>query len=123
MAQDRRLRQEEVAALCHMSTDFYARLERERGPRPSEQMSASIAQGLHLSLDERDDLFRLAGHNPPGAGGVGEHINPGVLRILDRPQDTPAEIITELGETLRQTPLSVAFTGLPARAAAAPTAG
>ena len=35
--------------------------------RPS-QMIASIAQGLHLSLDERDHLFRLAGHNPPARG-------------------------------------------------------
>jgi transcriptional regulator with XRE-family HTH domain len=43
------LRREEVAALCHMSTDYYARLERERGPQPSPQMIASIAQGLHLS--------------------------------------------------------------------------
>jgi transcriptional regulator with XRE-family HTH domain len=48
------LRREEVAALCHVSTDYYARLERERGPQPSVQMIASIAQGLHLSLDERD---------------------------------------------------------------------
>ncbi|GAB2886258.1 helix-turn-helix transcriptional regulator [Streptomyces mayteni] len=105
------LRREEVAALCHMSTDYYARLERERGPRPSEQMIASIAQGLHLSLDERDHLYRLAGHHPPTRGAVSEHISPGLLRILDRLQDTPAEIVTELGETLRQTPLGVALTG------------
>jgi transcriptional regulator with XRE-family HTH domain len=59
------LRREEVAALCHMSTDYYARLERGTGPRPSEQMIASIAQGLRVSLDERDHVFRLAGHNPP----------------------------------------------------------
>ncbi|QFG27223.1 helix-turn-helix transcriptional regulator [Actinomadura sp. WMMB 499] len=105
------LRREEVAGLCHMSTDYYARLEQERGPRPSEQMVASIAQGLHLSLDERDHLFRLAGHNPPVRGADGEHIGPGLLRILDRLQDTPAEIVTELGETLRQTPLGVSLTG------------
>ncbi|WP_308114523.1 helix-turn-helix transcriptional regulator [Streptomyces sp. ISL-12] len=105
------LRREEVAALCHMSTDYYARLERERGPHPSEQMIASIAQGLHLSLDERDHLFRLAGHTPPPRGAAGEHIAPGLLRILDRLQDTPAEIVTELGETLRQTPLGIALTG------------
>ncbi|WP_327358320.1 helix-turn-helix transcriptional regulator [Streptomyces sp. NBC_01304] len=105
------LRREEVAALCHMSTDYYARLERERGPQPSEQMIASIAQGLHLSLDERDHLFRLAGHNPPARGAAGEHISPGLLRIFDRLHDTPAEIVTELGETLRQTELGVALTG------------
>ncbi|MGW6056739.1 helix-turn-helix transcriptional regulator [Streptomyces sp. NPDC055189] len=105
------LRREEVAALCHMSTDYYARLERERGPHPSEQMIASIAQGLHLSLDERDHLFRLAGHTAPPRGADSEHISPGLLRILDRLHDTPAEIVTELGETLRQTPLGVALTG------------
>ncbi|MDX3103539.1 helix-turn-helix transcriptional regulator [Nonomuraea angiospora] len=105
------LRREEVAALCHISADYYSRLERERGPHPSEQMIASIAQGLHLSLDERDHLFRLAGHHPPTRGATSEHISPGLLRILDRLTDTPAEIVTELGETLRQTPLGVALTG------------
>lgn len=107
----RGLRREEVASLCHMSTDYYARLERERGPQPSEQMVASIAQGLHLSLDERDHLFRLTGHTPPARGAEGEHISPGLLRVLDRLHDTPAEIVTELGETLRQTPLGIALTG------------
>ena len=106
------LRREEVAALCSMSTDYYARLERGTGPHPSEQMMAAIAQGLHLSLGERDHVFRLAGHNPPARGAAsGDHVSPGLLRILDRLQDTPAEIITELGETLRQTPLAVALTG------------
>jgi MmyB-like transcription regulator ligand binding domain/Helix-turn-helix domain len=105
------LRREEVAALCHMSTDYYARLERERGPHPSEQMIASIAQGLHLSRHERDHLYRLAGHRPPVRGSGTNHISPGMLRILDRLTDTPAEIVTELGETLRQTPLGVALAG------------
>jgi transcriptional regulator with XRE-family HTH domain len=105
------LRREEVAALCHMSTDYYSRLERERGPQPSAQMIASIAQGLHLSLDERDHLFRLAGHEPPVRGADGEHVGPGLLRILDRLDDTPAEIVTELGETLRQSPLGLALVG------------
>ncbi|MEV6158882.1 hypothetical protein AB0L53_51995 [Nonomuraea sp. NPDC052129] len=44
------------------------------------QMLASIAQGLHMSIDERDQLFRLAGHNPPPRGTFNEHINPGLLR-------------------------------------------
>ncbi|WP_280462185.1 helix-turn-helix transcriptional regulator [Nocardia carnea] len=105
------LRREEVAALCHMSADYYSRLERERGPQPSPQMLVSIAQGLHLSLDERDHLFRLAGHNPPTRGVISEHISPGLLRVLDRLNDTPAEIVTELGETLRQSPMGIALTG------------
>lgn len=105
------LRREEVASLCHMSADYYARLERGSGPLPSEQMIASIAQGLHLSIDERDHLFLLAGHRPPPRGATSDHVSPGMLRIFDRLQDTPAEIVTELGETLRQTPLGVALTG------------
>ncbi|WP_183098732.1 helix-turn-helix transcriptional regulator [Nocardioides pelophilus] len=105
------LRREEVAVLCHMSADYYSRLEQERGPQPSEQMVAAIAQGLHLSLDERDHLFRLAGHRPPERGAGGDHVSPGMLRIFDRLSDTPAEIVTELGETLRQTPLGVALVG------------
>ncbi|GLK17903.1 helix-turn-helix transcriptional regulator [Herbiconiux flava] len=105
------LRREEVAALSHMSTDYYARLERGTGPHPSEQMIAAMAQGLHLSLDERDHLLRLAGHRPPTRGTASDHVSPGLLRILDRLTDTPAEIITELGETLRQTPLGAALTG------------
>nr|WP_208379824.1 helix-turn-helix transcriptional regulator [Microbacterium endophyticum] len=105
------LRREEVAALCHMSTDYYARLERGTGPQPSAQMVAAITQGLHLSLDERDHVFRLAGHNLPPRGATSDHISPGLLRILDRLSDTPAEIVTELGETLRQTPMGIALTG------------
>lgn len=105
------LRREEVAALCHMSTDYYSRLEQERGPRPSEQMVGAIAQGLHLTVAERDHLFRLAGHSPPSPTSGVDHISPGVLRILDRLADTPAEVVTELGETLRQTPVGIALLG------------
>ena len=105
------LRREEVAALSHMSVDYYSRLERMRGPQPSPQMLASIAHGLHLSRAERDHLFRLAGHVPPTRGPAGDHISPGLARIFDRLGDTPAEIVTERGETLRQTPPAVALTG------------
>jgi len=105
------LRREEVASLSHMSTDYYSRIEQERGPQPSEQMIAAIAQGLHLSLDERDHVYRLAGHTPPSRGSSSDHISPGLLRIFDRLEDTPAEIVTELGETLRQNALGAALTG------------
>ncbi|WP_423464816.1 helix-turn-helix transcriptional regulator [Promicromonospora sp. MS192] len=105
------LRREEAALLYNMSTDYYTKLERQRGPRPSEQLIASIAQGLHLSLDERDHLFRLAGFNPPPRGPVGPHVSPGLLHVLGRMDLTPAEISTELGETLHQNPLGVALTG------------
>ena len=98
------LRREEVAALCDMSVDYYSRLEQARGPQPSEQMLAAIARGLRLTLTERDHLFRLAGHHAPVRTHRSHHVTPGLMRILDRLQDTPAQVMTDLGETLAQTP-------------------
>lgn len=105
------LRREEVAALCDMSVDYYSRLEQGRGPQPSEQMIAAIARGLRLTLDERDHLFRLAGHNAPVRGLRSDHVSPGLMRVLDRLADTPAQVMTELGETLVQTPAARALFG------------
>jgi transcriptional regulator with XRE-family HTH domain len=105
------LRREEVAALASMSVDYYSRLEQERGPRPSEQMLAAIARGLRLRLDERDHLFRLAGHNAPARTYHDDHVSPGIMRVLDRLQDTPAQVMTILGEALVQTPPAVALLG------------
>lgn len=105
------LRREEVAALCGMSTDYYTRIEQQRGPMPSEPMLAALARGLHLSLEERDHLFRMAGHNTPSREMPGDHVSPGMMRILDRLQDTPAQVMNALGETLVQTPLAVALVG------------
>ncbi|WP_159793035.1 helix-turn-helix transcriptional regulator [Puerhibacterium puerhi] len=105
------LRREEVAALCDMSVDYYSRLEQRRGPQPSEQMLKAIARGLRLSLAERDHLFRLAGHNAPARASSGDHVSPGLMRILDRLSDTPAQVMTELGETLVQTPAARALFG------------
>lgn len=105
------LRREEVATLCGMSTDYYARIEQQRGPLPSESMLAAVARGLHLSLDERDHLFRIAGHNAPGRALRGDHVNPGIMRILDRLADTPAQVVNSIGETLVQTRPAVALVG------------
>jgi transcriptional regulator with XRE-family HTH domain len=105
------LRREEVAVLCGMSTDYYSRLERGRGPQPSEQMITAIARGLHLTLDERDHLFVLAGHNAPARTTRNDHVNVGMMRILDRLADTPAQVVNGTGETIVQTPLAVALLG------------
>lgn len=66
--------------------------------------------GLRLSPDERDHLFLLAGHATPGRVSRTNHVAPAVLRVLDRLEDTPAQVVTDLAETLAQT----RFTG-PAR--------
>jgi len=105
------LRREEVAALCAMSTDYYARLEQQRGPQPSEQMVAALARGLRLTLDERDHLFLLAGHSAPTRVHRSDHVSPGLMRVLDRLADTPAQVVSDLGETLAQNPLGAALLG------------
>ena len=105
------LRREEVAALTGMSTDYYTRLEQQRGPHPSEQMVIALARGLRLSLDERDHLYRLTGHNPPRRSRRTEHVSPALMRVLDRLDDTPALVLTDLGETLAQNRLAVALLG------------
>jgi transcriptional regulator with XRE-family HTH domain len=105
------LRREEVAALAAMSTDYYTRLEQQRGPQPSQQLLASLARALRLTADERDYLFRVAGHNPPAAVSAATHVAPALLRVLDRLDDTPALILSNLGETLVQNRLAAALLG------------
>lgn len=105
------LRREEVATLVGMSADYYARLERGAGPQPSEQMVAALARGLRLSLAERDHLFVVAGHGAPRRVVRTDHVAPALMRVLDRLQDTPAQVMGELGQTLVQTPLAAALLG------------
>ncbi|WAL63353.1 helix-turn-helix transcriptional regulator [Amycolatopsis cynarae] len=105
------LRREEVAALAGMSTDYYTRLEQQRGPRPSEQMLASLARALRLTKDERDYLFQTAGHAVPASVPAATHVAPALLRVLDRLSDTPALILSNLGETLVQNELAGALFG------------
>lgn len=96
------LRREEVAVLATMSTDYYTRLEQQRGPQPSTQMLGSLARALRLSPDERDYLYRVAGHNAPDRTTASEYVAPALLRVLDRLTDTPAMVISSLGEVLVQ---------------------
>jgi transcriptional regulator with XRE-family HTH domain len=105
------LRREEVAALAAMSTDYYTRLEQQRGPQPSEQMLSSLARALRLSNDERTYLFQMAGHNAPSSRLASTHVVPALLRVMDRLDDTPALIISDLGETLVQNALATALFG------------
>jgi transcriptional regulator with XRE-family HTH domain len=105
------LRREEVAQLAHMSTDFYTRLEQRRGNRPSEATVAALARALRLTPDERDHLFRLAGHTAPPRAFRSDHPSPALLRVLDQLSASPAQIVNDLGMTLVQNPLAVALLG------------
>ncbi|MEV7739698.1 helix-turn-helix transcriptional regulator [Streptomyces sp. NPDC088921] len=105
------LRREEVAQLAGMSTDYYARLEQQRAPQPSVQITAALARALRLTLDERDHLFVLIGHNAPARFDRCEHVSPTLMRVLDRLDDSPALVTTDLVDTLAMNPLAVALLG------------
>jgi hypothetical protein len=74
-------------------------------------MLASLARALRLTRQERDYLFRVAGHNPPDETSAATHVAPALLRVLDRLDDTPALILSSLGETLVQNRMAVALFG------------
>lgn len=99
------LRREEVAALAHMSVDFYTRLEQARGSRPSRQTVAALASALRLNRDERDHLYELSGHTPPPLRLRSEQPSAGLLRIM-RSLETPAQIVSDIGVTLAQNRLA-----------------
>lgn len=105
------LRREEVAALAAMSTDYYTRLEQRRAPKPSEQMLVSLARALRLTSDERDYLFRVVGRNGPLDVSTPAHVAPALLRVLDRLDDTPAIVLSNIGETLVQNRMAAALFG------------
>ncbi|MEO3884461.1 helix-turn-helix transcriptional regulator [Nonomuraea sp. B5E05] len=106
------LRREEVAQLAGMSTDHYTRLEQARGSRPSRQMLAAVARALRLTGDERDHLFYLAGEEPPRNHRPStEHVRPGLLLVLDRLTDTPAQVLSDCGDILAQNALAKALHG------------
>ena len=105
------LRRDEVAGLVGMSGDYYTRLEQGRGPQPSDAMLGALARALRLTHDERDYLFRLAGRNPPPRAPLDTHVAPPLRRVLDRLDDSPALILSALGETLAQNRLAKALLG------------
>ncbi|MFD5632198.1 MULTISPECIES: helix-turn-helix transcriptional regulator [unclassified Streptomyces] len=105
------LRREEVAGLAGMSVDYYTRLEQSRGPRPSRQMLGALARALRLSGDERDHLFHLVGEEPPRSESASAHVRPGLLLILDRLHDAPAQVVTDYGDVLAQNAMAAALAG------------
>ncbi|MGW5448417.1 helix-turn-helix transcriptional regulator [Streptomyces asiaticus] len=108
------LRREEVAQLAGLSADYYTELERGRGAQPSAQVLTALARALRLNGDERDHLFHLADRPvPPATHGPAAQVQPGLLGLLDRLTTTPAQVITDLHQTLVQNELAAALVGRP----------
>jgi transcriptional regulator with XRE-family HTH domain len=107
------LRREEVAQLAGLSVDYLARLEQGRASNPSPSVLAPLARALRLSDDERDHLFRVAGHAEPGAGIMNRHLTPGVQRVLDRLADVPVVVVDAGYDLVAWTPPAAALIGDP----------
>jgi transcriptional regulator with XRE-family HTH domain len=105
------LRRQEVAQLAGMSVEYYIRLEQARGPRPSRQMLGAIARALRLSDDERDHLYRLAGQEPGPPPGPVREVRAGLLRMIDRLDDTPALVCDAVQNVLAWNAMAAALLG------------
>lgn len=95
-----------------MSTNYYERLEQARGPRPSPTVPDAIADGLRLSVEEREHLYLLAEQPPPAQGGRRCELDAGLVTTMESlTATTIAMIVDDLGPVLAQNPLSVEVFG------------
>lgn len=94
-----------------MSTDYYTRLEQARGPRPSPAILGSLGRALRLTEDENDHLFLLADQAPPVRRPSDRHVGPGLMFLLNRLDDTPATVISDIGDVLVQNEMSLILQG------------
>ena len=74
-------------------------------------MLSALTRALRLTLDERDHLYLLAGHRPPGAARAGEHLRPSMLYLLDQWEGVPVQILSDLGDLLAQNHMAQALFG------------
>lgn len=103
------LRREEVAVLAHISTEYYARLEQGRAPRPSGEVLAGIAGALRLTAAESSHLHVLAGTAPARAGRHRRDVRPSILALLERLPQTAAIVVSATFEVLAWNDLAAAL--------------
>ena len=66
-----------------------------------------------LTADERDYLFRLAGHSSPASPGLSSEVTPGIRYLLDSLTETPAYVVDAKYELLAWNRLATTFIGDP----------
>src|SRR6185312_3437133 len=86
-------------------------LRARRGPQPSVSMLSALARTLRLSLDERDHLFRLAGHPAPERTAGSTFVRPALLHVLDQLDDCAAFVASDLEVVPAQNRLSILLMG------------
>jgi transcriptional regulator with XRE-family HTH domain len=105
------LRREEIAMLCGLSTDYYARLEQGRERNPSDQVLGALARVFSLDSEAFAHLQQLA--HPAqlrrGHRRVADTVTPQLLRLLERWHDTPALVLSSRFDVLASNPLGAAL--------------
>ncbi|BCY08424.1 helix-turn-helix transcriptional regulator [Actinoplanes sp. L3-i22] len=113
------LRREEAAQLAHISTEYYARLEQARGPRPSREVLSGLARALRLTDAERVHLHHLAGEPPLPPAGPSREVRQSILDLISRLPHAAATVISATFEVLAWNDLAAAlledFSAIPRR--------
>ncbi|CAL9627545.1 hypothetical protein SUDANB95_05968 [Actinosynnema sp. ALI-1.44] len=86
------LRREELALLAGVSVDYYMRLEQGRTPSVSDAVLDAVARVLRLDETERAHLRNLVRPRTPRKH-VPQRIRPGLRRLLDMMEGTPAFVL------------------------------
>jgi transcriptional regulator with XRE-family HTH domain len=87
------LRREDVAQQAGISVDYYTRLEQSRGAHPSAQVVGEVGRVLGFDANE--------------------HVRPGLLLVLDRLVDAPAQVVSDIGQVLARNAMAEALFGAP----------
>ncbi|MFF0065691.1 helix-turn-helix transcriptional regulator [Streptomyces sp. NPDC005279] len=105
------LRRQELATLAGLSVEYLARIEQGRAGRPSASVLGPLARALRLSEEERDHLYRLAGHSSPTPGIAPAHVTPGLQRIIDRLNDAAVVAVDRGWHVVLANPLAITLLG------------
>ncbi|MFI9535081.1 helix-turn-helix transcriptional regulator [Nocardia fusca] len=104
------LRREEIALLAGVSADYYIRLEQGRDKHPSEQVVSALARVFALDEEGTAHLRELARPAParPKRPRRPERVAPGLLRLMNLWERTPALVLGRSLDVLAANPLAVA---------------
>ncbi|MEV0697433.1 helix-turn-helix transcriptional regulator [Saccharopolyspora sp. NPDC050389] len=100
------LRRAELATLAGISVEYLTRLEQGRDRHPSAEVLGAIVGALRLSVEEREQLWLILGHNKPTAlcprvaEPPGRTVRPSVQAILDRLEPSPALVVNRICDVL-----------------------
>ncbi|MFI6008535.1 helix-turn-helix transcriptional regulator [Streptomyces sp. NPDC051243] len=117
------LRREEVAQLAGVSVDYYIRLEQGRGPTVSDAVLDAIARVL--GMDETEHAYLRAVARPPKKAErrrSAPRVRPGVQRLLDGMERSPAFVLGAAMDTLAWNALADAVHGFSLMDSARPNA-